>query len=226
MAVLDTYRTYVYGLIQNVKPLTGYWAQRVAWVQGLLADAIAEGLRYAFYNGLANHPQQANDALDQTGADRNLFKFPNEGRATWGPRVGEAWTSYMFGGIKSQVLHAVDEWGVALYPGTWESNVSQLFETGWASFTLYIPPGLLPWTGSPKYGTGLKYAPNSAVYGMGNVTSQDIATLKRLVRKWKPARSHAGILVLISGHIYGEPGLKYGAPGVTYGPATAFRIPV
>lgn len=221
--MIQTYRRYTAQLTAGIDFLRSAlgvaWAGTVALVQ----DALAEGTRQAFITGLPGHPEQTADSLDQCGAERELFRYRNESQASWAARVRNAWQFYEQAGTPIQVLRAVNEWGSIVFPATWDPTHVFLVEGPWARFSIFIEAGVLPWQPPVAYGSGIVYGGADVMYGVSNAKKEDIATLLRVIKKWKPARSKGNVVIVLSGHVYGEPGLVYGG-GAVYGPASVIRL--
>lgn len=233
MSYLDNYRSLVAGLTRGLKHARAQYGIRFYGTIGLYADMVSEGARQAFIARLPGHPEQAEDALNQVGADRDLPRYRGETRASYTSRITSAWDRYAQYGTRQELIRAVSEWMQIVYPpGT--PIALAVYERGWANFVLamFNPPygaplnygGTAPRTygsvgasygapgvvygflGGVYYGTGL--------YGISNVTLEDVTTLTRLVRKIKPSRSKAQIEIVPAGvKIYG-PSSTYGSGGL------------
>lgn len=197
-----------------------FLAQRYIGTMGLITDLSAEGARQAFLAHLPGNPQQAEDATAQSGSDAGLFRYRGESLASWASRVSNPWPAHEQAGTDVNLLREIDIWGHIVYPITWVSGQCYILEPQWARFVLFIPAGLLPWTGPPAYGGGSTYGDGSHYGVIAN--SEDLATLRRIVRKWKPSRSKGTSVAMLSGHVYGQHAFTYGG-GATYG-ARALRI--
>jgi hypothetical protein len=191
-----------------------FLGERLAGTIGLVSDLIAEGARASFLDRLPGHPEQAEDATNQSGSDAGLFRYRLETLASWKSRVGNPWPVHEQAGTDINLLREIDTWGLIMYPATWVAGQCYLLESQWARFALFVPAGLLPWTLPGTYGGGLRYGEGS-LYGI-TANSEDVATLRRIVRKWKPSRSKARGVIVFSGHVYGQHGITYGG-GSTYG---------
>lgn len=226
MALAQTYRAFIEQLTAGIAYLRAYYGGRLAATIGMYADEIGEALRYTVIVRLPGHVQQTEDALNQVGTDRTLFRYRNESFTSWGNRVRNAWTAYEQAGSAIQVLRAINEWGSIVFPFTWDASKVFLTEEAWADFRIKILPGVTTWLPTATYGSGVEYGATGLVYGGTNIISEDIFTLRAIIKKWKPARSRGYISIIISGHVYGEPGLDYGDAGVVYGNATMLTFEV
>lgn len=189
----NTFRRAVWLITESLVYARAYWGRRFfGGAIGLMADALAEGASQAFYARLPGHSQQALDSLVQVGLDRDFYRFRGETDANWLARIQAAWDDYAQGGTPQQVLHVVNQWGMAGWPTTWVALTSSaLVESGSPtdfSFTLTIPFGLISPAWVPEvYGGGHVYGEAGFFYGLG--ASTDVAMLLYLVHKWKPSRS-------------------------------------
>lgn len=184
-----------------------YFGSRFVGLFGLAADLLAEGALSAAHNAMPGHPDQAPDAVDQCGADEGLFRYRNESDAQWKARVANPWPVHEQSGTDINLLREIDTWGTTVYPATWVAGQAYILEPSWARFTIVIPAGSVPWGGPAKFDAGNKF--NDGTIYDAAAPSSDIAALRRIVRKWKPSRSRAGMTVIISGVIYDEPGIKF-----------------
>jgi hypothetical protein len=228
MSYLDNYRSMVTGLTRGLRYARARYGIRLFGTIGLYADLISEGARQAFIARLPGHPEQAEDALNQVGADRNLFRYSRETRAQYAIRVANAWQSYAEAGSPIGLLREVTYWALITFPTSWPSHAPAiLWEQGWAKFTFYFTSGSFSgWTTSTAYGAGNTYGKPDLLYGLSGALSSDIDALRRTVRKWKPSRSRATIVVATTaGTPYGFPGLVYGG-GAVYTTLNPIMIPV
>jgi hypothetical protein len=190
------YRDFIAGTLKGIRYASGQWGQRIFGTLGLFADAIAEGERQAFYQQMPGHVEQATDSLLQVTADRGLWRFLNETKATLAARVADAWSDYEQQGSPIQMLRAVDQWGSARYPDTWVSDTCTLFESAIStafSFTVIVPYGMIaPFTVAAYGDVGLVYGGGS-IYGYDSEGS--FVDLYRILKKWKPARSIGFVFV-------------------------------
>ena len=216
MSLVVTYRYYVAKLVAGVDFLTDYLGERYAGTYGLIADCVAQGVTFAFESRLAGHPNQAEDALNQQGADADLFRYRGESLASWRSRVSNPWPSYEQSGTPIQLLRAINEWGYIVFPATWDASKVKLTEGPLERFTIWLEPGLTDWQPSWKWGDGSLWGQPGLLYGITNAVPEDVNALRRIVRKWKRAASKGKGCIVISGHVWGQPGLVWG--GFNYGP--------
>lgn len=193
---------------------TAFVGRRLVGLKGVFANAIVEGGNQAFYAGLPAHSDQADDAANATGVARRLFKFRNETAASWAARLQGAWDQYEIGGMPKGVLDAIAEWAAAINPG-YAGDPAHLVEESWARFSVYLPFGLVPWSHPYAWDGAASYGDDDALYNL-RANAVDVDHLRRLVRKWAPARSKGRIRVELSPLVY------YNLSGATYGDGTTY----
>jgi hypothetical protein len=173
---------------------TGHVGRRFVGLFGVVSNVLAQGSKFAFANGLPGHAEQAPDALDQVGADRDLFRYRGEVKADWAARVQGAWDLYEQGGTWQVLAREIESWGSAAFPGTWTPNTIGIHEYEWAAFIVHIPHGLTGWGPPIEYDAGGAAYDDGSLYDFsGNPI--DLDHIRRLIRKWKPARSKAYLRV-------------------------------
>lgn len=193
---------------------TAFVGRRLVGLKGVFANAIVEGGNQAFYAGLPGHPEQAPDAANATGVARRLFKFRNETAASWAARLQGAWDQYEIGGMPEGVIAAVVEWADAINPA-YSGDPPHLAEGTWARFEVYLPFGLVPWTHPYDWDGAASYGDADALYNM-RANAVDVDHLRRLVRKWAPARSKGKIRIPLVDLAY------YNVSSATYGDGTTY----
>lgn len=198
---INTFRRFVWQTTTAFAYWRAYWGRRLAGgAIGLMADLLSEGGSQSFYARLPGHPEQALDSLIQVGKDRDLYRFRGESDADYLQRVIDAWDDYDQAGTPQQMLHVLNQWGAAGWPGSWNPANLTLTESGSAvdfSFTIMIAFGSISPAWTPEvYGGTHVYGESGFFYGLSAET--DLAMLVYLVRKWKPARSIGKIQVFIS----------------------------
>jgi hypothetical protein len=222
MSVLATYRRYVYQLTAGVDFLRDGLGKLYAGTYGAVADGLLEGVRQAFVQSLPGHPEQTADSLDQVGADRQLFKYRGESIASWGARVQNAWQYYEQAGTDVQVKRAINEWGPIVFNAVWNPALVFLTEGPWAEFAVWLGAGVTPWQVAATYDSGVTYD-SGALYDISNATTEDVFTLSRIIKKWKPERSRAKVIIVLAGIAYDEPGVAYDS-GYVYGTSTSVVV--
>ncbi len=189
---MNTFRRFVWETVVNFAWARAFWGRRlVGGAMGLIGDAIGEATSQMFYARLPGHPQQAVDSLVQSGKDRKLERFRGESVSAFLTRVFDAWDDYEQAGTSIQVLKAINQWGAAGWPVTWDPGGVTLDESGDPfdfSFVVTIADGLIspPWT-PEVYGGGHTYGDVGFFYGLADDT--DVAMLRYIVRKWKRSSS-------------------------------------
>ncbi len=209
-----SYRRFIYELTAGVDFLRGGLGRLYAGTLGAVVDALVEGARQSFVQGLPGHSEQVEDSLNQIGADRSLFRFRGETLASWRARTQGAWTYYEQAGTAIQVLRAVNQFGAIMFAPTWNPALIFLTEDRWARFTVWLGAGVVPWTAAPTYDSGVVYDAPDLMYDLSGATVEDVSTLSAVIRKWAPLRSKGQAVIVLSGVVYGEPGVVYGAGAV------------
>ncbi len=189
---VGTFRRYLWETSVNFAWARARWGSRLLTaVAGLMADALTETAQQTFYARLPGHPHQAPDSLDQSGSDRDLFRFRGESLTAFAARVFGSWDDYAQGGTSIQVLKVVNQWGAAGWPVSWDDSLVTLVESGdpddW-SFTLTIGygaivPPLASWEVGPDHVVG-----ESTLF-IGVAHGYDFIVLLYLIRKWKRSAS-------------------------------------
>lgn len=220
MAIPINYRTMTAQLTAGVQVARAFFGERLLGVQALVFDLLAEGARQSLFQHMPGHPQQAPDSVSQSGSDAGLFRYRGETDASWKSRVANPWPEHEQSGTDINLLREIDEWGGIVYPATWVAGQCYLLESSGGRFTLFIPAGLVPWGPKPKFGSGKRFG-DGTLYGV-TASGEDVATLRRIVRKWKPSRSKASAVIIVSGVVYGERGVTFGS-GKKFG-ANTLRI--
>lgn len=199
----NTFRFMLWNTVQSLSYLRAYWGRRLlGGALGLIADLLAEGASQAFYSHLPGHPQQATDSLEQTGKDRDLYRFRGESNAAFALRQRGIWSDSRQAGTVPQVLNVINQWGNAGWPYSWvnltASNLVESSDPTVFTFTLTIPfgnitPPWIPWL----IGSGPHIGDPGLYIGIG--PSTDIPTMLYIVRKWKPSRSKGFVAVFYDG---------------------------
>lgn len=216
-----SYRRFIYELTAGVDFLRDGLGRLYAGTLGTVVDALVEGARQSFVQGLPGHPEQIEDSLNQNGADRSLFRFRGETLVSWRGRIQNAWTYHEQAGTAIQVLRAVNEFGTIVFSATWNPALIFLTEDRWARFTVWLNSGVVPWAPAEIYDSGVVYDAPNLMYDLSGATTEDVSTLSAVIRKWAPLRSKGQALVVLSGLAYGQPGLVYGAGAVLSAGSTA-----
>jgi hypothetical protein len=165
---------------------------------GLMADMLSEGASQAFYARLPGHAEQADDSMEQSGKDRDLYRFRGETRSNYAARLRSAFDDYAQAGTAIQLKRVLNQWGAAGWPLTWDPSLLTVVESGIpGSFTFTVTIGfgsIIPAWVPVYYGVGgYTYGEGDLFYGIG--PSSDLPILLYLVRKWKPSRSRGLVRV-------------------------------
>lgn len=211
MANATTFLDWTESWYSAIRWATARVGRRLVGLTGVFANAVVEGCNQAFYAGLPDHPEQSPDATDQSGLARRLFKFRNETAASWAARVQDAWTQYELGGTAQGLKRAVEEW----LPTIGAGSTATVVEESWARFAVYLPFGSVPWTHPYDWDGAASY--NTTADALYNLKANkiDVDHLRRLVDKWRAARSKGRIRVpLVNMAFYGD--------GTTYGDGTLY----
>jgi hypothetical protein len=187
-------------------------------VQGDAKDKLVARLRAGVR---ARYPLIApEDALERIGNERGIERGPDEDRETYAARLASAWDAWEFAGTPLGVLRALH---YASFPSasiltqrgryfaldgslnlTWTDTYVRTFPAPnfWNSFVVFFTAPL------PSQWSG----------GVPADGSPTALLVKRLVKKWKAAHAlFVGVVIVTSGHVWGQPGLKWGTPGVKWG---------
>lgn len=219
MSVASTYRRMVEQITAGIDFCRSYLGERYSGLTGLTSDLLAEGTRLAIISHTPGHPEQAEDALNQSGSDAGLFRYRGESLASWRARVQNPWPGYEQAGTPVQLLRAINEWGHIVFPATWHDSGLVLIEGPLDKFRIFILAGMLPWGASWKWGDGSRYGQPKLMWGITNAEPEDVNALHRIVNKWKRGISKGTGCIVLSGHAWGEPALVWG--GFMYGPGTS-----
>jgi hypothetical protein len=214
---VPNFRTY----INSIAPpwFRGEWGERLWGMVGLYADLVAEGCSQAVKAHLLNMDTSPPDALPVIGSGRDMPRYPGETDAQYRSRLWDAWDAYVVGGTEAAITGQLAEYGlsntrcISQHDG-WRFEIPP---TGseWSRFVVVIEQ-THSWATAYTYGTGYSYG-TAMTYGSA-ATPDDVATVKGIIMKWKPAHSRNPYILLIIDHeYYGDPDLDYGAAGVVYG---------
>jgi len=212
MSVITTYRSFVARLVSGVDFLTGKLGSGYSGVVALLVDCLGQATTFAIESRLPGHPNQWRDALAQQGSDADVFRYRNESDASWAARVANPWPNYEQAGTALQLLRAINEWGAIVFPTTWNTALVHYTENNTnGTFVIWLSAGLTPWQPSWTYGDGSRYGLGGLLWGIKNAAPEDVETLRRIVRKWQRGSSKGRGCIVLSGHVWGEPGLVWGS---------------
>ena len=214
---MGTFRDY----LQSIAPpwFKGYWGERLWGMVGLYSDLIAEGCSQAIKAHLLRMDTSPPDALPLIGSERSMPRYPGETDLQYRGRLWEAWEAYTTGGTEAAITGQLAKYGlsntrcIAQHDGWCFENPPNATE--WSRFVVVIEQAH-PWTAPIDYGLGYIYG-SALTYG-STATPDDVATVKGITLKWKPAHSrNPYILVVLEHEYFGDPDLVWGAAGAVYG---------
>lgn len=186
---------------------------------GFLKDGLVEGARQATKARFLS--VAPSDALPYAASDRQLERMPLDTDATWRARLVVAWDLWAYAGTRKGVKEAVERTGyassVVLYDEfEWPTGPGAV---NWAVFWVVLSGH--GWTSDGTWG-------DPGVWGDGGTwgstaTPQEVQLVIRLARLWKPAHARCqGVLVLLSGELWGYPEGTWGDPGTWGGEAVSW----
>jgi hypothetical protein len=213
-----------YELANSPPWLLELWGEAWALVQGLFADAHAEGTREAVALRFVVHAPL--DALDEHGADRQILLAPGEALEQFRTRLRQAWDAWAKAGTGGGILLQLEAAGIVsatIYEGPprwdgfewgdgtlWGTRVG--FTTApaqsWGSFTwgsYTWGPRAMNWANwvlvihephpfSPPASWGQRTWGDGWLWGFS--TPAPIEYTKAIVRKWQPAHvRNVGVVV-------------------------------
>lgn len=183
-------------------------------------------------------------ALPYIGRDRVLDRFPSETDDQYASRLAGFLDTWAMAGNAESILDQIAGYlgnpsGPALIRivtnsgvwYTWQNGVITMHRSSpnnwnwdgltsrWWRFWVVIQ-GV--YTSGRKYGDGLKYAPGGVTYG-SNATSNDVAAIRRIIAKWKPAHTYCENLIVSLDPSFLPPTDVFGSanlPDGTWGNAT------
>lgn len=198
---ITSYLSFVEEINAGTEWAIAHVARRWFGLYGVFANGIAQAYRQTFINILPGHIEQPRDALDQMGLDRRLIYYPGESQTLWINRVANVWDGNYYAGTPNRVLEAIDEWGSALYPSTWENGVCYIDEESeWARppcCEIFMPRSLTLWDLPVLYGDP------GVIYGTGNIYGSSangvhVSLLKKTIRKYKRSSCKTRVVVFDS----------------------------
>lgn len=201
-----TYRAWARDLAPTW--LRGDWGGALVEMFGFTFDAIQEANYEAGAAGLLDAPTFPVDALPLIGNERNIERYPAESDDEYHARVKGAWVAWpqagTINGVLSQLTAAgfdaeikeMKDWNWDGDAANWSRFWVILHNTGWAR---------------NKWGDGRKWG--EGVWGV-NASRDEVHTLRRIVKKWKPAHCIAIIIVVLDEVAWaaGQPDGTWGVP--------------
>lgn len=166
---------------------SGPWFQRFRGAMGIFTDAHVEGMREAVRSRMLDH--SADDALQYAAQDSNLERYPSDTDTTLRARLKRRWRSWRWAGTEAGLVEQLNEFGlvdVHIYDASdWDPG-----DPDWSRFWVVIdPPHPYSW---PKWN---QITWNQFNWGLVP-THED--SLRRLVRKWKPAHVRCVLIIIVS----------------------------
>lgn len=196
----------------------------VGVVFGLMADTIGEAMGAAVRMPWLLEPLSPPDILPFVGKERNLPRYPGETLTQWRARMHGAWVAYEFAGDESSII---DQLAKAGFPGVqildpWNATFTP--SPYWSHFIVRFPIGSHPVTSAGQAWGSFTWG-DGTLYGPTGITPEQLATIRAIIRKWKPVDWVCRrIDFQISGwsygtgHLWGETGLLWGGDVVSVGP--------
>jgi hypothetical protein len=220
-----TYRALVRLATRGVRTLAaGLGEAFVGVLHGVMSDLIAQGATEAIKSAWLTNPEQPDDALTLIGAERKLPGYPGETPTIYRSRLSRAWDDYQVAGDEDSIIGQL---AAAGFPGAqiydpW--SASFLPAPYWSHFIVRFPIGSHPVTG-PGQAWGSFTWGDGTLYGPTGITPQQIALIRAIIAKWKPARWICRRIdfqisgwAYGTGHLWGETGLLWGGDVVSIGP--------
>ena len=196
----------------------------------LIHDLLAEGATQAVKAHELRSDTSPNDALPSIGDERGLPRYAADTDDTYRERLAEGWEAWQHAGNDVAILGQYDAFGltsVAIvtvlggFAFEWPPNLAD-----WSRFAIVIfPPH--PWVAGPHtYDSGGIYDTSGWLYDT-SMLAPELASIISIARKWKSAHERpVAIYLIVSGHMYDEPGLVYDTPGVVYNGGSVVIFPV
>lgn len=165
------------------------------------------------------------DALPALGSERQIDRLASDTNATYANRIQGAWRVWPWAGTAQGLLNAINDAGFGggfleivnglqyslndnreavvtkLQPGSWSIDATPAF---WSKFQIFYPAN-----------------PFKDV----SPTSPEIATMRALIARWKPAfATCAGIVIWVDGELWGYPQGPWSDPGVWGGHSIFIKV--
>lgn len=185
-------RTYRRWAIDNAPTwLRGNWGGKLVETFGFLFDAIEEANFEGGAAGSVEAPTFPADAIALIGSERNLERYTSETDDQYKTRVHGAWVAWPQAGTTNGVLSQLAAAGFdaelkEMRDWDWDGDAANwsrfwvvIHNTGWSR---------THWGDGRRWGEG--------VWGC-DAPREEVHTLRRLVRKWKPAHVVAIIVVVL-----------------------------
>lgn len=190
--------------IQYLPLRVGAWLRREfggVWLEasGILGDVLADLAREAVKVKFVSRAMGAPDALNATGADRSLPRWPGESNVSYAARLAQAMESMEANGRPGGLTGELAGLGWA--------NVTLKeahdFDPGsprWARFWIFIENSPTPHgaTKAPPVGMGWQIGDGTLV-GVGGLTADRIRRLRQAVVVWRPGHMHCEGVIFVLG---------------------------
>lgn len=200
-----TFREWVQR-ISYPSALRGDVGSRFIQALGLLGDIVAEQTFRATAARNLHSPEYPPDALPLTGNERMLMRFANESAGVYQRRLTSAWTTWLQGGTSGAIVtqFALAGWTAivreqrnwmpdgSVLPWNWDAGDDGL-SANWSRFWLLVTSH--PWQ-RWFWGDGHVYGDGSTTWG-STATTTDVAFMRQIVRKWKPAHVICQYIILV-----------------------------
>lgn len=189
--------------------MLGDAGERYTGIIGLYADILSQGAAESLMAPWLHESTSPDDALPLIGSGRNMPQYPSETAAQYRTRLEAAWTSWIQAGNEAAMLAQLAAIGcsniefkkptAALGTWDWDSALPSWQQGGggvayWSRFYLVIKTH--PWTTSGTIGDGSLIGDGSMI-GL-SATAAEIATLKAIVDKWKPAHVTCPWIIVVT----------------------------
>lgn len=179
------YREFVATIVPRV--LRGRFGRAFAGTTAFMFDALAASLKQAVRSAWVgdtpgNGP--AHDGLSASGSELSLPRYPRETWSQYHERLQRAWTDWPLAGDETSI---VSQLAAAGWPGAevqFEADWPSLLTT-WSQFVVFFPEGTHLVLPAAEIGSFL--IGDGTLIGPRNITLEDIATLRAIIRKFKPA---------------------------------------
>lgn len=164
------------------------WADRFTGYIGLVWDTLQQGAGEAVRASWLLEDTYPEDALELTGSERSMPRYPGESAASYQARLHGAWDAWTYAGNESAIIGQLEAFGLtdveiitardwdwdSLAPGggTWEEGVGG--EDNWSRFWVVIKGH--PWT------------QDNTLEGF-DATEEEIAAVRDICQRWKSAEA-------------------------------------
>jgi hypothetical protein len=182
----SNWREYVQQI--SIPRMLRTWAERHYGMVALIAETASEGIKLALFANWLLEPTSPDDILPKIAKERRLPRYPAETPAQHRARLHAAWTTWVQAGSHQNLIA---QFGYAGWPGAlvfdnvdiyqWEdphdtANVSR--------FWVILPPGSHSFVSDGNWDDPGDW--NDGGLWNSNATTEQIQTMRGIVRKWKP----------------------------------------